>query len=70
MMCAASSNNGSGSPAAGVDGRQPHNPDVGEDISIKDHNQLLEDIKSGKVPFSDPRVSMLVRLERKMKFES
>jgi hypothetical protein len=55
---------------ASVDGRPPHNPDKGEEPTIHDHNQLLEDIKSGKVPFSDPRVSALVRLERKRNFGS
>ncbi len=53
-----------------IDGRPPRNPDAGEDVTIHDQNQLLEDIKSGKVPFSDPRVSALHRLERKMKFGS
>lgn len=52
-----------------ADGRPPHNPDAGEEVSVADHNQLLEDIRSGKIAFSDPRVSALVRLERKMKFE-
>jgi hypothetical protein len=52
------------------DKRPPHNPDDGEEISMHDHHQLLEDIKSGKVPFSDPRVSALHRLERKRRLGS
>jgi hypothetical protein len=53
-----------------VDGRPPHNPDAGEEPTIHDHNELLEQIRSGQIPFSDPRVSALVRLERKAKFGS
>jgi hypothetical protein len=52
------------------DGRPPHNPDAGEEPTIHDHNELLEQIKSGQIPFADARVSALVRLERKAKFGS
>jgi hypothetical protein len=53
-----------------VDGRPPHNPDASEEPTIHDHNEMLAQIRSGQIPFSDPRVSALVRLERKAKFGS
>jgi hypothetical protein len=54
---------------ASVSDNHPQNPDDGEDVAIHDHNQLLEDLKSGKVPWNDPRASALVALERKRIFE-
>jgi hypothetical protein len=47
----------------------PQNPDDGEGVTIHDYHQLLEDLKSGKVPWNDPKVSALVALERKHVFE-
>jgi hypothetical protein len=54
---------------AGVDDRRPFNPDSGENPIIRDHHQVLDDIKSGKVLWNDPKVSALVALERKQIFE-
>jgi hypothetical protein len=54
---------------ASVDGRPPHNPDKGENPIIRDHHQLLDDIKSGKVAYNDPKASALVALERKRIFD-
>jgi hypothetical protein len=66
----------SGAPTRGrigydssVDDRPPHNPDKDEAPTIRDHHQLLDDIKSGKVLWNDPKVSALVALERKQIFE-
>jgi hypothetical protein len=53
---------------ASVADTHPQHQDAGEEPTIHDHNQLLADIASGKIPFSDPRVSALVRLERKRVF--
>jgi hypothetical protein len=55
---------------ASVSGTHPQNPDVGEEISIRDHHQVLNDIKSGKLLWNDPKVQALVALERKRIFEN
>jgi hypothetical protein len=52
-----------------VDGRPPHNPDAGEEPTIHDQHEILEGIKSGKIPFNDPRASAQVALERKNIFK-
>jgi hypothetical protein len=54
---------------ASVDGRRPHDPHKGETPIIRDHHQVLDDIKSGKLLWNDPKVSALVALERKQIFE-
>jgi hypothetical protein len=43
----------------------PRNQAAGENPIIRDHHQLLEDIKNNKVPYTDPKVQALVALERK-----
>jgi hypothetical protein len=48
----------------------PKNQAAGENPTVRDHHQLLADIASGKVPYTDPKVSALVALERKRIFES
>ncbi len=55
---------------AGVDDRRPFNPDSGENPIIRDHHQALDDIKSGKLLWNDPKVHTLVALERKRIFEN
>jgi hypothetical protein len=54
---------------ASVADTHPRNSAAGENPIIRDHHQLLDDIKSGKVLWNDPKVSALVALERKQIFE-
>jgi hypothetical protein len=54
---------------SGVADTHPKNQAAGENPIIRDHHELLDDIKSGKVLRNDPKVSALVALERKQIFE-
>lgn len=55
---------------ANVAATHPKNPGKGEEVTIHDQNEVLEGIKSGRIPYNDPRVSAQVALERKRIFES
>jgi hypothetical protein len=48
----------------------PKNPDNGEEVTIHDQNEILEGLKSGKIPYNDPRASAQVALERKRIFDN
>jgi hypothetical protein len=46
----------------------PQNPDNGEEVTIRDQNEILEGLKSGRIPYNDPRASAQVAPERKRIF--